>query len=719
MLVENKEKVEKVVKRIVVTIPVLLVSALLSFGVWVWKEYRNTLLENQKQQLLIAVKALASNLSVSLAEYEQELDFLYLEKVQQNEPEKLIKEYLETENIFICDVCTQKDGTIDSTLGLDMNEEIQLNDWENGKSIWLWSDGKGGKYIVFKRICEDESYICLVLDEEKYYQALISDIHVGTNGYMVIKTSQGIVVMHPDSQQWGIDVIEGRRRLYPQLDYTSLEEMIAQQKVGKEGTAEYYSYWWTNPDLPEVKKVSAYAPAHINDDYWIISAVIDYADFYEPIRDGMGKLIFVAVSILFVFVLVAVLGYRLLLEHKKSTLEIGYLKEMNGLLEELHRNEEMVAHKQRLEIMGTLTGGIAHEFNNFLTPIMGYSELLMMEFDEGTDEYENAKEILDAAEKAKDVIRQLSSMSRKNVETVYKNIEAKKMIKRVTRMIESILPAQILLKTDIVLGDEVILGNTTQLNQVILNICINAVHAIGRKNGEIQLRCRVSERKKLPSDVREKLSELWERYLCIEIEDNGCGMSQETMRNIFEPFFTTKGNEGTGLGLALAEQIVVSHKGHIYVRSEVGRGSTFYILLPVSERTEEKLYSQKTDKKEIRFLIADDNAKVLELLERNLKKLDLNIVTRTKREEVKAYLQEQAVDVLVIENRMEGGSGIEFCMSIQGMYPDMCMIVMTDTVTREILEAKQKKIINNYVEKPVSDVTLMEALRSCRSENWI
>ena len=345
--------------------------------------------------------------------------------------------------------------------------------------------------------------------------------------------------------------------------------MVEEQKSGREGISQYYSYWWTDPELPRVYKVSAYAPVDLGGDFWVVSAVMDYDEFYEPIRDGFINICLIASGIfLLVFLLFVFLG-KMSSDRKKSEGEIKYLKELNALLEEVHQGEEKIAHQQRLQIMGTMTGGIAHEFNNFLTPIMGYAEILMMELPPDSEQYDSACEIYEASEKAKEVVRQISSLSRKNVETVYRLMPAQKLFTRAVKMVESICPVHVKLTADIQAGEAKILGNATQINQVILNICVNAVHAIGKKEGMLEIRVRLCRRQELPGHVAERFLDLWKKYLTITITDNGCGMDKEVLKHIFDPFFTTKkGGEGTGLGLALAEQIILSHKGCIYAESQ-------------------------------------------------------------------------------------------------------------------------------------------------------
>lgn len=343
---------------------------------------------------------------------------------------------------------------------------------------------------------------------------------------------------------------------------------------------------------------------------------------------------------------------------------------------------------------------------------MGYAELLMMELPEDSEEYDSAHEIYEASEKAKDVVRQISTLSRKNVETVYKSIPAQKLMQRAVKMISSVCPPQVTLEEQMDLEHTWILGNATQINQVLLNISVNAIHAIGKQKGTIRILARRVKRNSLSRELADKLRESWEDYVEIQIRDTGCGMNQETIKHIFDPFFTTKkGGEGTGLGLALAEQIMMSHKGYISVKSKPGVGSTFYLYLPAMD-TEQKMIVPTASGK-YRIVIADDNAKVLKLMEKNFRKIGIEIITCRDVEKLKEHLEEAETDVLYIDETLEDGSGVEFCMSISGKYPQMKKIVMAAHITRELAEAKQHGIIDGYVEKPVSEITLLDAVRQC------
>ena len=708
-------------KTLIAAIPLFLIVILVFAGFGVWKKYRDTLMQNQEEQMLLITRILSENMAMSTEEYEESLSFLAktAENRPQDEAKQLYREFIDTQTSFITNLYLEDEqGKLSESVKDVQIVSSQLLTQSSAKnSIYMEKDTGGKIYNVYKRVLKDGRKICLMIDAEKYYQKLISGIHIGTNGYIVVKDAEGTIIMHPKKEQWGIPVIAGRKKMYPDLDYSSLEKMIEDQKKRKEGISHYYSYWWTNEERPRVQKISAYSPIQIGDSFWVVSAVIDYDDLYEPIAEGFLKMVCIFVGILLAAGIAVVLFGRVMRDMRRAVREINDLKELNEQLEKMHRSEQSIAHQQRLQIMGTMTGGIAHEFNNFLTPIMGYAELLMMELPEGSEEQDSAKEIYEASEKAKDVVRQISSLSRKNVETVYKNISIKKFMTRAERMMESVCTSLIHMESEFRVDDEMILGNATQLNQVLLNVCVNAVHAIGKNQGNIKISCHSEEKEKLAQGVIEKLSDVWKKYIHIQVKDNGCGMDKETLRQIFDPFFTTKkGGEGTGLGLALAEQIITSHKGYIYAESKKGEGSTFHIYLPVLDTEHMPQIVQNIPRKDYRIVVADDNAKVLQLLKKNFEKIGIQIQTCMKREELQKCLEQQEADVLVVDETMEDCSGVDFCMSLAGRYPDMLKLIIIDGVSREVAEARQKGIIDGYVEKPVSDTAILEAIRNRASQ---
>lgn len=679
-----------------------------------WNDYRSALIDSQTRQLELVVQSTADSIQFSLDEYADRLDAA---------ADKLRTNPLSRPTLARSDTLTDlwiEDGdgnVIYRCYGLTPMCDVLIT---RTSSISYWQYHRGDRhYLVMKKAVGDQT-ICLVIDSETLYQQLVSDIHVGTNGYIMVKNADNLVVMHPESEQWGIEVLEGRRKLYSnnELDMSSLSELLRTQQEKTSGIMDYYSYWWTDPSLPRVHKISAYRQLTLGDSFWIVSAVVDYDDLYQPVAESFRKMAVMFSSIALVMVLLTVFIFHLQQKNNRNAAQITSLQEVNEALEELHRSEEFLQHGQRLQLMGTLTGGIAHEFNNFLTPITGYADLIMADADPESEIYDNAREISEAAEKARDVVKQISAMSRRNVETIYDAVSVKKMLEQTRKLVETNCPKQIEILEQVDLNEEEVLGSMTQLQQVLLNICINAIHAIGKAEGTLTMSADVVPRSELLLRFPdEKIPEVWPSYVRIRIEDNGSGMDKETLQHIFEPFFTTKKTgEGTGLGLALAEQIIRTHRGHICAESTLGKGSTFYIYLPVLEQEREREQLQWGQDNDLHILATDDNQKVLSMLEKELGSLGLNVSVCSRRGDVRTLLDSQPFDVLAIDESLTEGSGVDFCMSIRGKFPSLTRIIMTSAPSRELIDAKSHGVIDGYILKPVSALTLLEEIRACRKQ---
>ena len=465
----------------------------------VWKDYSTALMESQTRQMELVVQSLADSIEFSLEEYLDRLDSA-VAKVEANPDDKPTVAPSDTlRDIWLED----KDGSIVyRCYGITALSDVLITRSE-GVSYWQYHRGDT-HYLVLKKAAGEQS-VCLVVDSTTLYKQLVSDIRVGTNGYVMIKNANDMVVMHPESAQWGIQVVDGRQKLYAykDLDLTSLSELLKAQRTQDSGIRDYYSYWWTDPKLPRVHKISAFRHLDVGSSFWIVSAVVDYDDLYQPVRDSFLKMALMFSAVAVVLVLFTGLIFRLQWKNQRSVTKINDLQEVNEALEELQKSRESLAHDQRLQLMGTLTGGIAHEFNNFLTPITGYADLIMADADPESELYDNAREIGEAAEKARDVVKQISSMSRKNVETVYDAVPVESLIEHTCKLVETNCPKQVRLRQELELHGENVLGNSTQLQQVLLNICINGIHAIGVGEGSLTLRAKVVPREELAARIPE------------------------------------------------------------------------------------------------------------------------------------------------------------------------------------------------------------------------
>ena len=679
-----------------------------------WQDYKTALMDSQTRQMELVVQSTADSIQFSLAEYEDRLDAA-AEKLR---IDPLSHPALARSDTLVDLWLEDADGNITyRCYGAAPVCDVLLTRTEK---ISYWQYHQGDRHYLVLKEPVGEQAVCLVVDSEALYEQLVSDIHVGTNGYIIVKSADNRVVMHPERKQWGLDILEGRQELYynKELEMDSLSGLLKTQQEEQSGIMDYYSYWWMDPSLPRVHKISAYRQLSLGGSFWIVSAVVDYDDLYQPVADSFRKMAVMFGSIALVLVLLTIFIFRLQQKNTRSAARITSLQEVNDALEELHRSEEFLQHGQRLQLMGTLTGGIAHEFNNFLTPITGYADLIMADADPESEIYDNALEISEAAEKARDVVKQISAMSRKNVETIYDAIPVKKMLRQTRKLVETNCPKQVEFVEQVDLNEEEVLGNSTQLQQVLLNICVNAIYAIGPSAGTLTLSADVVPRGELLLRFPdEKMPEVWPSYVRIRIADTGSGMDKETLQHIFEPFFTTKKTgEGTGLGLAMAEQIIRTHRGYICAESTLGQGSTFYIYLPVLAQEREREQLQWAQDSNLRILVADDNQKVLSMLEKELGRLGLTVSACARRGDVRTLLDNQPFDVLAIDESVTEGSGIDFCMSIRGQFPGLTRIIMASSLTRELIDAKNHGVIDGYILKPVSASTLLEEIRASQKK---
>lgn len=243
--------------------------------------------------------------------------------------------------------------------------------------------------------------------------------------------------------------------------------------------------------------------------------------------------------------------------------------------------EKALLQGQKLQAMGTLAGGIAHDFNNILYAIMGYVEMAREDVDSSSLVYKNLGKVLDASHRGQALIARILAFSRRQQHHDYQPIYLQETIESVLALLKPTIPASVNLEFHPTQQDYCILGDQTQLHQVIVNLINNAVDAMdGEGTITIQLQYIPAN-----SDALNDFSKMDNANYCkIDITDTGHGMDQHTISRIFEPFFTTKEvGKGTGLGLATVHTIMKEHQGEIKVSSQIGLGTTFTLWLPEYE----------------------------------------------------------------------------------------------------------------------------------------
>ena len=262
-------------------------------------------------------------------------------------------------------------------------------------------------------------------------------------------------------------------------------------------------------------------------------------------------------------VMLLYLGLKLFYKTIVMEKETEALRRKNEAIAKVIRQNRELAHHQRLQTIGMLTSSIAHEFNNLLTPIMGYSLMTLEKLQPEQELYDDILEIYESSCKAKEIISRLNDLSRKNTDTSFRLMSPDVLIRKTIAIAKPAKPENVQVKLDLNCDDQRLNANEIQFTQLLLNLILNAFHAMD-EGGTLSV-----------------ITSFDEAHIHIRIGDTGCGMSSEVQKKIFEPFFTTKDSgRGTGLGLAIVAQAVEDHRGKIMVNSKEGEGTTFHIRFP-------------------------------------------------------------------------------------------------------------------------------------------
>lgn len=256
----------------------------------------------------------------------------------------------------------------------------------------------------------------------------------------------------------------------------------------------------------------------------------------------------------------------------------------NRMMEEKTRLESQLRQTQKMEAIGSLAGGIAHDFNNLLTPILGYTEMVLQDLPPDSVMSKSLSEVLKAAGLAKDLVRQILTLSRQSKHEL-KPLRISLVATEALKLLRSTIPSTIHIENNLETSNRTVFADPTQIHQVIMNLCTNAFHAMKKTGGILAVGLKTVEIDKEYKHLQTLMLDPGS-YQVLEVSDTGVGMSKSVMEKIFDPYFTTKSkDEGTGLGLSVVLGIIKSYGGHITVYSEPGRGTTFRVYLPCSEET--------------------------------------------------------------------------------------------------------------------------------------
>gem|GEM_PF-6084992 len=370
------------------------------------------------------------------------------------------------------------------------------------------------------------------------------------------------------------------------------------------------------------------------------------------------------------------------------------------------------AHK--MEAIGTLAGGIAHDFNNILGIIMGNTELAMDDISPANPARQNLEEILTATVRARDIVRQLLSFSRKT-EQKKQIVSLPTLVKETIALLRATLPSTIEIRPKILTASGAVNADPSQIHQVLINLCTNAAHAMEAAGGELEIGVSETEIDEVTNLQFKRLET--GRYLQLTVSDTGIGMPAEIIDKIFDPYFTTREmGKGTGMGLSIVHGIIKNHDGAVSVYSEPGKGSIFKILLPAAESAfcADAMPSDIVQGGDETILFVDDEKSIVEVGRSILERLGYQVNIQTDPEAaLNAFCADpDKHDLVITDMTMPRMTGDELARRLLAIRPDTPVILCTG-FSHKINKSRAKILgIRNYVEKPLNRYELATTVRA-------
>ncbi|MCI5705050.1 MAG: ATP-binding protein [Pseudoflavonifractor sp.] len=556
----------------------LVVTGMVMIG-RVFQKYESIILTGQDDQMFGLARSVDRSVASYLSRYRSNLIYVTQQRGFQSavetwqesgEPGQLLERM--RENILF------QDSLITGMLALREGEVLLSTEGEGsyripagagktegGIGVRPCIDGDGGVRLAFVREMEDGLSFAALLDLSAFYQRVAGDLTFGTEDRILLLDAGGQTLLHNPKGTVRVDAVEGLSE--SACDFGGLTYLLEQQRLGVQGAAFYEGY--------DCRQGSSYAariaaiPATVDTNgFFAIGVSVNYDGVVGPLHLAAIRLLAYGGMVVAGVLLLVGLTLRIRRRNEEDLRELEVLRKKNEAMEELNRQTQELAHHQRLETIGTLTSSIAHEFNNLLTPIMGYSLLTLEKLpQEEAELYDNVLEIYNASRKAKEIISRLSDLSRKNTALTFQYTPPDELVRRVLEVAAPAQPHGVEVRTEFNCSCLWVYGNELQLSQMLLNLVLNAFQAMERSGGTLRVSTWADE-----------------SSVFLRVSDTGPGISEQTLPHIFEPFYTTKeAGKGTGLGLAIVRQVVEEHGGTVSVETAVGRGAAFLVSLPLSK----------------------------------------------------------------------------------------------------------------------------------------
>lgn len=657
---------------------ILLSICVVFVDIYSYRVYREKLIRSEQNQLLAMAETIGESLNNTVISELTKIDYFFSENEipSAQQLERSVEAYRE-KNSDVFDAITINDGVTpgDAVISgkhlsdsgwyvLEINKDVETSD--------------GTLRLMF------------LMDLNEIYRRIVAPVKIGNGGYSVVKDKNLAIIMHHAKNQIGMDAIYDRKEHYPELDLSSLEDWLNLQRKSDKGMSVIDTYVWDDPDIAPIKRIVAFTTVDILEEQWIVNSTLPMKELDEPLSD----MLFVILTLTGLYFLIAagVVVYinrtRMRSEAQKN--EIKYLREINQGMEEVARQKDEIRHYQRIESLGMMASHIAHEFNNYLTPVMVYAELLENDPETGERGKKMAGEILKSSDRAASLSRELLDFSRQDSGVDLGPVNLRTETEAAVEVIKKLTPKKIELFSEIMPQDMTVMGRDGMMQHILMNLCKNAFQAMEK-----------SERKELGIFLGRT-----EDGAVLTVSDTGTGISKDAKNRIFEPFYTTKGSHhGTGLGLSVVRNIMHSLGGSIDVESEPGVGTVFTLFFPEMSQSKE----QKAEG--IRKLVYIDSDKhFADELEQEVKsrcrnsevlrnKMEISFATGEMHFLSRLQKDPKCCDIIVASYTLDSMNGIEFLEIARKLNPDICLVLASESDDADLQWYVKNRIIDRIIMK--------------------
>ncbi|TNE43592.1 MAG: response regulator [Deltaproteobacteria bacterium] len=390
--------------------------------------------------------------------------------------------------------------------------------------------------------------------------------------------------------------------------------------------------------------------------------------------------------------------------------------------------EAKLRHAQKLESLGILAGGIAHDFNNLLVGILGNADLALHDLQEETQATRRIQQIVEAATRASDLTKQMLAYSGRGKLQIHA-VHISKLTEEISHLLKASIPRTVELHTELEYNLPCVEGDPTQLQQVLMNLLTNAAESYEGKSGTVTLRTGQTELYyRGVTDTFTGTEMDTGRYVFVEVQDHGRGMSKETQARIFDPFFTTKFT-GRGLGLAAVLGIVRSHNGMIKISSEENQGTLFTVFFPVSDQEATKRPStppsveilNEADWQKATILLVDDDRVVRSVARNMLESMDFNVLLAEDGVVGLSILKEQKdnIALVLLDLTMPRMGGLETFEAMRAIHPTLPIVLCSGYSQEEVVANFAQHNISGFLSKPFTRKQLRSKLLTALGESHL